>query len=117
MCYKGIIFDMDGVIVDTNLLHYKAWSIVANKLGLNTYTYEDNEKERGAGRREGVKRLMHLAGKDLTEKEIDDMEELKNEVFFENLEKVKKEEIVFNDVEYTLKELDKKGIKKSIRFI
>ena len=31
---KGIIFDLDGVIVSTDRLHYQAWKKIADKLGI-----------------------------------------------------------------------------------
>ncbi|MBQ7307769.1 MAG: beta-phosphoglucomutase family hydrolase [Clostridia bacterium] len=111
MKYKGIIFDMDGVIVDTNKLHYSGWKAVADRLGVENYTYEENEKERGAGRREGIKRLMKLVNKTLTEQEIDELEEVKSKVFFEKLQACKKEDILFSDVEETLKTLKQNNFK------
>ena len=111
MKYKGIIFDMDGVIVDTNKLHYYGWKAVADNLGVKDYTYEQNEPERGAGRREGIKRLMKLVNKTLSEQQIDELEELKSKVFFEKMEQCKTEDIVFNDVEKTLKILKENKFK------
>jgi beta-phosphoglucomutase-like phosphatase (HAD superfamily) len=39
---KGIIFDLDGVIVDTAKYHYLAWKKLANQLGFE-FTEEQNE--------------------------------------------------------------------------
>lgn len=33
MKYKGIIFDLDGVICHTDKYHYQAWKKLADKLG------------------------------------------------------------------------------------
>ncbi|MBQ7308045.1 MAG: HAD-IA family hydrolase, partial [Clostridia bacterium] len=90
---------------------YFGWKAVADRLGLTNYTYQDNEQERGAGRREGIKRLMLLANKTLTEEEIDELEKVKSEVFFAKLKECKKEEILFNDVEETLKILKENNFK------
>ena len=34
MKYKGIIFDLDGVICHTDKYHYQAWKKLADKLGI-----------------------------------------------------------------------------------
>ena len=34
MEYKGIIFDLDGVICHTDKYHYQAWKKLADKLGI-----------------------------------------------------------------------------------
>ncbi|QIL46910.1 HAD family phosphatase [Vagococcus coleopterorum] len=38
--YKGIIFDMDGLLFDTELVYYQAQKAVAPKYGLTNYTKE-----------------------------------------------------------------------------
>ena len=32
--YKGIIFDLDGVICHTDAYHYRAWKSLADSLGI-----------------------------------------------------------------------------------
>ena len=34
MKYKGIIFDLDGVICSTDEYHYRAWKALASRLGI-----------------------------------------------------------------------------------
>lgn len=34
MKYKGIIFDLDGVICFTDEYHYQAWKTLADRLGI-----------------------------------------------------------------------------------
>lgn len=45
MAIKGIIFDMDGVVTQTAVTHYKAWKIILDKLllqvGQSPFTEED----------------------------------------------------------------------------
>ena len=51
---KACIFDLDGVIVDTAVYHYKAWKRLANELGFD-FTEEDNEKLKGVSRTRSLK--------------------------------------------------------------
>ena len=46
---KACIFDLDGVIVDTAVYHYKAWKRLANELGFDL-TEQQNEKLKGVSR-------------------------------------------------------------------
>jgi beta-phosphoglucomutase-like phosphatase (HAD superfamily) len=43
---KACIFDLDGVIVDTAVYHYKAWKRLANSLGLRFYRTPERATER-----------------------------------------------------------------------
>lgn len=64
MAYKLIIFDLDGVIVDTELLHFDAYqkTLKAYHLDLDYSTY--NSKLRSKGRQIGLKDLLGPLTKD-----------------------------------------------------
>ena len=47
--HKGLLFDLDGVIVDTARYHYLAWKELAQELGI-PFTREDNERLKGVSR-------------------------------------------------------------------
>ena len=49
MKYKGIIFDLDGVICSTDEYHYQAWQALADRLGL-AFDREKNNLLRGVSR-------------------------------------------------------------------
>ena len=42
---KGIIFDLDGVIISTDKLHYKAWKKIADKFNSKDYLIVSYEME------------------------------------------------------------------------
>ena len=44
---KGVIFDLDGVLVSTDEMHYQAWKRLADQLGIFGFTRKDNERQRG----------------------------------------------------------------------
>jgi beta-phosphoglucomutase len=46
---QACIFDLDGVIVDTAVYHYKAWKRLANQLGFD-FTEHQNEQLKGVSR-------------------------------------------------------------------
>ena len=58
---KGIIFDLDGVLVDTVPLHFAAWQRMFGKFGFH-FDYRDyHEKVDGKPRQDGVRGVMHSA--------------------------------------------------------
>ncbi|MBE7179031.1 MAG: beta-phosphoglucomutase [Mucilaginibacter polytrichastri] len=54
---KALLFDLDGVIVDTAVYHYKAWKRLANELGFD-FTEEQNESLKGVSRIESLARIL-----------------------------------------------------------
>ena len=47
---KGVIFDLDGVLVATDQLHYLAWKRLAQELEITNFTEQDNIRQRGVSR-------------------------------------------------------------------
>ena len=65
--FKGAIFDVDGVIVDTAGIHHKSWEIVFKKHGL-TFTFKDfKTKIDGKPRAQGARTILP----DISEDEIE----------------------------------------------
>lgn len=56
---KACIFDLDGVIVDTAVYHYKAWKRLADQLGLK-FTEHDNELLKGVSRVRSLEIILEL---------------------------------------------------------
>lgn len=61
MIYKGAIFDLDGVIVDTARFHYLAWKELADELGFE-FTPADNERLKGVSRMRSLEILLEIGG-------------------------------------------------------
>lgn len=56
---QAIIFDLDGVIVDTAKFHYKAWKILADKLGM-FFDTEINERLKGVSRIKSLEIILEV---------------------------------------------------------
>lgn len=78
MTIRAFIFDLDGVITDTEEYHYQSWKRVADEEGL-PFNRKDNEALRGVSRRESLNRL--LKGKPVTEVQAQDYMKRKNDYF------------------------------------
>lgn len=106
---KGVIFDLDGVLVSTDELHYQAWKRLADELGIINFTKKDNEKQRGVSRMESLEIVLSKGNVTFSLEEKEDLAEKKNEYYKELLQKLTDSAVLPGVIE-TLKELRKKGI-------
>ena len=83
--YKGIIFDLDGVIVSTDNCHFEAWKKMSDEEGI----YFDriiNERLRGVSRMESLEIILEKAEKEYTEEEKQELvKQLLDETIFDRL--------------------------------
>ncbi|MFQ9394415.1 MAG: beta-phosphoglucomutase [Lachnospiraceae bacterium] len=112
MNYKGIIFDLDGVICHTDKYHYQAWKKLADRLGIY-FDETINNRLRGVSRMENLNIILERADKTYTEQEKEAFATEKNEVYKELLKQMTPEELS-PEVKDTLEELRNRGILLSI---
>ena len=65
---KGIIFDLDGVIVSTDEQHYRGWQALAGRLGI-PFSREENNRFRGVSRMTCMDILEQIGGRHFTQQE------------------------------------------------
>ncbi|MBU0935057.1 MAG: beta-phosphoglucomutase [Spirochaetes bacterium] len=80
----GVIFDLDGVIADTAILHYRAWKQLADELGL-PFSQQDNEALKGRSRMESLDLLLGTAASGYSPAQKMQMAEEKNKRYRELL--------------------------------
>ena len=90
---KAVIFDLDGVIVDTAKYHYLAWKELANILGFD-FSEEQNELLKGVSRVRSLEILLDLGKVDLTQEEKDKYLIEKNVQYLQYIEKMDVSEIL-----------------------
>ncbi|HEY4323586.1 MAG TPA: beta-phosphoglucomutase [Mucilaginibacter sp.] len=90
---KACIFDLDGVIVDTAVYHYKAWRRLANELGFD-FTEEDNEKLKGVSRTRSLELILQWGGITKTEAEKEELATRKNDWYVDMINKMTPDEIL-----------------------
>jgi len=105
---KGIIFDLDGVIVDTAKYHYLAWKKLANELGFE-FTKEQNELFKGVSRKRCLEILLDIGGVETSQEQFDRWMVEKNEDYLAYIEKMNESEIL-PDVPKVLNYLAEKKI-------
>jgi beta-phosphoglucomutase len=89
---KAVIFDLDGVIVDTAHYHYLAWKKLAGQLGIDL-TLEDNERLKGVSRMQSLDIILDIGNVMLTGAERETLASLKNTWFLEYVEQMTPNEI------------------------
>ena len=105
---KAILFDLDGVIVDTAKHHFIAWRALADELGF-TFTEADNERLKGVSRMDSLNILLEIGGITLTEDKKKELAAKKNEQYVKAIKQMDRSEIL-PGVENFLAELKDKGI-------
>lgn len=83
---KGIIFDLDGVLVSTDEMHYQAWKRLAEELGITGFTREDNRRQRGVSRMASLEIVLEKSDKVYSEEEKMELADRKNNYYLELLE-------------------------------
>lgn len=106
---KGVIFDLDGVIVSTDELHYEAWKKLAEELGITDFTKEDNEKQRGVSRMESLEVVLAKGSRQYSEEEKVQLADRKNNYYKEMLKTLDKSALLPGSEE-TLLKLKEKNI-------
>ncbi|WP_448137674.1 beta-phosphoglucomutase [Sphingobacterium siyangense] len=106
---KAVIFDLDGVLVDTAIYHFQAWHRLAEDLGYS-FSIVDNEQLKGVSRIESLELILKWAGVEKSEAEKADLLVLKNQWYLELIEQLNPDHLLSGSLEL-LKKLQQKGIK------
>ena len=69
---KGLIFDLDGVIVNTEKNHFLAWKQIASELDV-FFSEKENELLKGISRRDSLNVILKLAKISLSETKINSL--------------------------------------------
>lgn len=112
MKYKGIIFDLDGVICTTDKYHYKAWKLLADKLDID-FDEEKNNLLRGVSRMESLNIILGNEAINYSDEEKVVLASEKNENYRNYLSNMTKNDLSA-DVKETLLTLKEKGYKLAI---
>lgn len=79
---KAVIFDLDGIIVDTARYHYIAWRKMANDLGFDI-SLDQNEQLKGVSRVHSLEQILGWGKVEVTPKEFEDLMSAKNTHYLE----------------------------------
>lgn len=90
---KGIIFDLDGVIVDTAKFHFLAWRKLANDMGFDI-DLEQNEQLKGVSRVHSLQQILKWGDKTVPEAEFQRLMTVKNEDYLARITDMNEDDLL-----------------------
>ncbi len=107
---KAVIFDLDGVLVTTDVLHFNAWKALAEELGIHNFTKADNARQRGVSRMASLEVVLEKTDKKYTDEEKLVLADKKNTNYVKSLDSLTKADVLPGVFEF-LDFLREKGVK------
>lgn len=109
---QAIIFDLDGVLLSTDELHYAAWKTVADELGI-PFDRQVNNRLRGVSRMASLEIILEHGGVVLSPEEKEAVATRKNDRYRASLMTLTPE-IVAPEVRDALTALKQRGLKLAV---
>jgi beta-phosphoglucomutase len=91
--YQGVIFDLDGVLVDTAKQHWAAWRRLGAELGFDV-TEAFNERLKGVNRVQSLELILQAAGLDPSPAERTRLTDRKNGWYVELLSNIDESDVL-----------------------
>ena len=108
MKFKGVIFDLDGVICFPDKFHYQAWKKLADRLGIE-FDEKINDRLRGVSRMASLEIILEKSARAYSDAEKESFAAEKNDAYRALLENMGKSD-VSEEVRDTLSELRARGV-------
>ena len=112
MKFRGVIFDLDGVLCFTDDYHYQAWKSLADDLNIY-FDREINNRLRGVSRMASLDIVLEKSNKKYSDEEKIALATKKNDIYVKLLDNITENDCS-NEVRNTLLELKRRGIKIAI---
>ena len=109
---RGVIFDLDGVIVSTDDLHFQAWKAIADREDI-PFDRRINDRLRGVSRMESLEIILEKSPRSYTKEEKTALAEAKNDIYKESLQQLSARNIL-PGVERALAGFKAMGVKLAI---
>lgn len=112
MKYKAIVFDLDGVLCNTDKYHYLAWKQLTDELGIN-FDEQINNRLRGIGRMDSLNIILESYEEAFSNEEKVALTEKKNTYYKKYLEDLSEKDLL-PEIKDTLDKLRAKKLKLAI---
>ncbi|MEP2935254.1 MAG: beta-phosphoglucomutase [Gilvibacter sp.] len=95
----ALIFDLDGVIVDTAHFHYNSWKKTAQVFGYDL-TKQQNESLKGVSRKRSLEKILEWANKSISAESFESIMESKNQDYLAQVATMNKKDILPGVVDF-----------------
>lgn len=112
MALNAVLFDLDGVVVDTAKYHYIAWKALADRIGIY-FDEAINERLKGVSRRASLDIILERSERHYSEAEKEALATEKNERYIGMVRALVPSDIL-PGVVLVLEELESAGIKRAV---
>ena len=109
---RGILFDLDGVLVHTDELHYQAWKKLAQRLGI-PFSREQGDRCRGVSRMDSLEIVLEGASRTYSQEEKRSFAQEKNDAYRAMLAELSPADVP-EEVIPTLEELRRRGYRLAL---
>lgn len=109
---QGIIFDLDGVLLSTDEMHYTAWKSIADELGI-PFDRQVNRRLRGVSRMESLEIILEASPRVYSDAEKQALAERKNHRYRALLQSLTPEAVA-PQVRETLAALKERGTRLAV---
>ena len=109
---KGLLFDLDGVLVDTAVYHYQAWLRLAKTMGFE-FSEKQNEELKGISRMDSLDKVLGWGKVTKTDAEKQELATQKNDWYVEMINKMTPDEVLPGALEF-LKSAHEAGYKMAL---
>lgn len=110
--FKGVIFDLDGVVCSTDSYHYTAWKQILDGVGIEL-DMQTNDKLRGLNREDYLSRLLQMRDITMPAEKQAELCEIKNNLYVQLLQNLSIS-VAPSDLVHTLTTLKSRGAKIAI---
>lgn len=90
---RAVLFDLDGVLTDTAVYHYKSWKLIAESFGY-ILTEEKNEELKGVSRKDSLDFILKWANTSIDDESKHRLLQKKNELYLELIEDLGEKDIL-----------------------
>jgi beta-phosphoglucomutase len=90
---KGLIFDLDGVLVSTEHNHYVAWKKTADALGI-PFSHAENEQLKGLSRVDSLKAILAITNQSIPDAQFEALLQSKNDFYLDSIQQLNKDNLL-----------------------
>jgi len=93
MAFRAALFDLDGVLIRTDILHFRSWQMVTAEEGI-PFDREVNNRLLGVSRQASLEIILERAPRSYSEEEKKALAERKNRYFLEMVQKLSGDDLL-----------------------